>query len=251
MIYEQALRKAISCLKLSQSPNKHEAALAAAKAQEIIDRYNLCIDDIQQGNQPKDVDEAIKDFGWEDPLHEVCQVDTRWTLRLASTVANLNSCRIYYHTKMSGSAVLKVVGRASDVQTVRYIFSWLEKEVRRITRQECKGNSRRYQIDFRTGVVDTISQKLNEQRTSTFSTVQKEAVNSMALVRIQSSIAKIEARGIAVDEWMKQNLKLRESSFRHQADISARRHGQIAGEQIRFTKAKASIISNSFVAIEA
>jgi len=251
MLYEQALRKAISCLKLAQSPNKHEAALAASKAQEIIDRYNLCIDDIQQGNQPKEVEEAIKDYGWEDPIHEVCQVDTRWTLRLASTVANLNACRIYYHTKGSGSAVVKIIGRPSDVSAVRYIFSWLEKEVRRITKQECQGQSRRYQIDFRTGVVDTISQKLNEQRKETFATVQKEAVNSMALVRIQSSIAKVEAKGLAVDDWMKNNLKLRQSSFRHRADFSARRHGQVAGEQVRFiTKAKASI-GSPVVAIEA
>jgi hypothetical protein len=250
MNYEQALRKAISCLKLSQSPNKNEAALAASKAQEIIDRYNLCVDDIQQGNQPKEVEEAIKDYGWEDPVHEVCQVDTRWTLRLASTIANLNACRIYYHTKMSGSAVVKIIGRPSDVSAVRYIFGWLEREVRRITKQECQGHSRRYQIDFRTGVVDTIAVKLNEQRKETFATVQKEAVNPMALVRIQTSIAKVEQKGLAVEAWMKQNLKLKTPTFRRRTDLSARRHGQLAGEQVRFTKAKASL-NSTHVAIEA
>jgi hypothetical protein len=240
MTYEEALRKAISCLKLSQSPNQHEAALAASKAQEIIDRYNLRIDDIQQGNETKEADENIVDFG-QDPLHEVCQVDTLWTLRLSSIISRLNSCRIYYHTKQSGSAVLKIIGRPSDVQTVRYLFSWLEREVRRITRQECQGHSRRYQIDFRTGVVDTIYRKLTEQRKETFNTVQREAVNPMALIRVQQSIAKIEARGEAVEKWMEQNMKLRQPTFRKQTDLSARRHGQIAGEQIRFTKAKGAI----------
>jgi hypothetical protein len=249
MNYEQALRRAISCLRLSQSANKHEAALAAAKAQEIIDRYDLKIDDIQSGNETKEAEEPIKDFGNEDPLHEVCQVDTAWTLRLGSIVARLNSCRIYWHSKTSGSAVLKIVGRANNVSTVRYIFGWLEREVRRITRQECKGQSRRYQIDFRTGVVDTIAEKLAQQRNETFATVQKEAVNPMALVRIQSSIAKVQANGQAVDDWMKQNLNLRQSTFRHRADISARRHGQMAGEQVRFTKARGSI-GSPVVAIE-
>ena len=248
MTYEQALRKAISCLKLSQSPNKHEAALAAAKAQEIIDRYTLSIDDLQQGDKPKEAELSITDFE-NDPLHEVCQVDTRWTLRLASIVAKLNACRIYYHTKGSGSAVLKLVGRANDVNAVRYIFGWLEREVRRITRAECNGQSRRYQIDFRSGVVDTISQKLTQQRVETFATVQREAVNSMALVRIQTSIAKVEAKGLAVDAWMKDNLKLRTPTFRHREDFSARQHGQIAGTQIRFTRATASIGSPT-VAIE-
>jgi len=238
MKYEEALRKAASCLRLAQSANPHEAALAAAKAQEIMDRYNLSTEDMAYSDQPKQ--EEIKDFG-ADPLHEVCQVDTRWTLWLSNTIAKLNSCRTYYHTKMSGSATIKLIGRASDVQTVRYIFSWLEREVRRLTKQECQGYTRKYQVDFRTGVVDTICRKLEEQRAETYKNVQKETSNSLALVRVQNSIAKMEAKGQEVQKWMDENLKLRESKFRKRADLTARQHGQVAGEQVRFNRAKAGL----------
>jgi hypothetical protein len=239
MEYEQALRKAISCLKLAErGGTPEEAAAAAAKAQEIIDRYNLSIDDMEFGDKPKQ--DPIQDFG-ADPLHEVCQVDTRWTLRLSHVIAELNSCRTYYHTKMSGSAVVKLIGRASDVQTVRYIFAWLEREVRRITKQQCQGRTRKYQVDFRVGVVDTIIRKLKEQRAETFKAVQVETTNSMALVRVQTSIAKMEANGQEVEKWMDENLKLRQPKFRKEADMSARRHGQIAGEDVRFNKAKAGL----------
>lgn len=240
MTYEHALQKAIKCLKLSQSANQHEAALAASRAQEIIDRYNLKIDDINQGNEPKEDQEEIVDFG-NDPLHEVCQVDTQWSTNLASIVAEQNGCKIYFSTKMSGSAIIKVVGRPSDVQTVRYLFGWLESEVRRLTRQECKGYSRRYQIDFRTGVVDTIYRKLVQQRKETFVNVQKEAGNPMALVRVQNSIARIEKKAASVQKWMDDNMKLRESRFRKEANWTARKHGQEAGHQIRFTKAKGAL----------
>jgi hypothetical protein len=240
MTYDQALQKAIKCLELSKSDNQHEAALAASRAQEIIDRYNLCVEDIQQGKDPKGDDENIVDFGF-DPLHEVCQVDTRWTLRLASTIARLNGCRIYYSTKISGSAIFKLVGRPSDVQSVRYLFAWLEKEVRRITRAECKGCSRKYQIDFRSGVVDTIQHKLDAQRKETFDAVQKEARNPFALVLVKNSIARIEAKGNAVDKWLEENMELRQPKFRAKSDWSARAHGQEAGNDVRFTKAVADL----------
>jgi hypothetical protein len=240
MTYDEALRKAIGCLKLSQSANKDEAALAASKAQEIIDKYNLCIDDIQQGKDARREEEPIVNFG-NDPLHEVCQVDSGWTMRLASTIAKLNSCRIYFTSKFSGSVIVKVIGRPKDVQVVRYIFGWLESEVRRITREECRGFTRRYQIDFRNGVVDTIYNKLQAQRKETLVNVQKEAVNTMALVRIQNSIAEIERRGSAVDEWVKLNLKLRQTTTRRRTDFSARQHGQVVGERVRITKAVGSL----------
>jgi len=243
MKYEEALRKAISCLKLSNSANQHEAALAAAKAQEIIDRYNLSTEDMEYGDKAKEPEENITDFS-NDPLHEVCQVDTLWTLRLAYVVSELNGCRSFFHTKASGSAVVKIIGRPSDVQTVRYLFNYLESEVRRITRLECKGRSRRYQIDFRTGVVDTINHKLQQQRQQTFTEVQSEAPNAMALVRVQTSIVKIEQKVKSVDQWMKDNLKLREPKFRKQADWTARQHGQVAGEQVRFTKATGALGSD-------
>jgi len=252
MTYDEALRKAINCLKLSQSPNQHEAALAASKAQEIIDRYRISIEDINQGNEARGNDEPIVDFGEKEPLQDVCGVDTRWTLSLAVSISRQNACRIYYTTKITSSSTIKIVGRTSDVQTVRYIFGWLEKEVRRITRQECSGYPRKYQAEFRMGVVDTIRRKLEEQKQETYKNVQNEAVNPMALVRVQQSIARMEANGEAVDNWMKLNMSLKEARSRErQTNLSARWHGQLAGNQIQITQAKASIGSPRGQLVEA
>lgn len=243
MNYEEALDKAIKCLKLSKSSNQHEAALAAARAQEIIDKYNLSVDDISEGGEPKANKESIVDFGWTDPLHEVCQVDTQWTIRLADIIAKQNACRCFWHTKPTSSSCIKIVGRPSDVQAVRYLFEWLNREVRRLRRIECKGRSRKYQIDFSLGVVDTIYRKMHQQRKETIETVKKEAANPFALVRVEQSIAKMEAKSHEVAAWVEQNVNINKDwkGFRKQADLSARTHGQQAGEQIKFTKAKADI----------
>lgn len=242
MTYDEALRKAISCLKLAKSANQHESALAAAKAQEIIDRYELSVEDINAGGESKDKDEAILDYGDEAPLQDCCGADTKWTLCLAVAIANLNACRIYYTSYITSSSRVKIVGRVSDVQTVRYIFGWLEQEVRRLSKQECAGYPRKYQSEFRMGVVDTIRVKLQQQRRDTIRNVQSEAVNPMALMRIQQSIARLEAKGSAVDQWMKDNLELRQAKSRAvKVNLNARVHGQLAGTQVRFNQAKAGI----------
>ena len=245
MKYEEALRKAISCLKLARSTNPAEAALAAAKAQEIIDRYNLSVGDLQNGEGPKENDEPIANT--HDPLHHVCQVDTRWSVRLASCIAKKNACRVVFYTQASGSAIIQIIGRTSDVNAVRYLFGWMESEVRRLTKQECQGRSRKYQVDFRYGVVDTIERKLDEQRRETFKAVQTEvAGNPMALMRVRNSIAKVEQRGNGVDLWMKSNMSgLRTAKHRKQLDVSARVHGMQAGEVIKLNNAKASLGSAS------
>jgi len=240
MKYEEALRKAISCLKLAKSTNPAEAALAASKAQEIIDRYQLSVSDLENGEEPKENNEPIAEH---DPLHHVCQVDTRWSVRLAAAIAKQNSCRVVFHTEISGSAVIRIIGRISDVNAVRYLFGWMEREVRRLTKQECQGRSRKYQVDFRFGVVDTICWKLEEQRRVTVRNVQSEAANNpMALVRVQNSIAKLEQRGNDVDAWMKAEFtKLRTAQHRKKLDMSARYHGQQAGEKIKLNSAKGAL----------
>ena len=65
MTLEEAMRKAMACLRLAErGGTPEESALAAAKAQEIITRYGLDVSsaDYEQGQKEKD-EEPIKDFG--------------------------------------------------------------------------------------------------------------------------------------------------------------------------------------------
>lgn len=243
MNYQEALQKAAKLLRLKESSNPAEAALAASKAQEIIDRYQIESAALALANGEQ-IKEDIKDFGF-DPLERLKR-KASWKSRLASIVARHNGCKMY--NNYNGPAV---VGRPSDVATVRYIYAWLRQEVDRLAERDCKGNGTSWANNYRMGIVDTISERLHQQAQATKAAVRKEAEQlaestglniSLALMRIDSAIAKMEARKTEADSWAKEHMDLvrgRASYSRYEP--SAREAGREAGREVRFTKAKASI----------
>jgi hypothetical protein len=112
MTHEEALRKAMGCLRLAErAGTPDEAALAAAKAQKIIDDYKLDIENLEfDAEQLKEDKEEVKDFGYADPLDDVKYGNYResWTLRLASIVdlnAKLEACE-KENTKMLNALLI-------------------------------------------------------------------------------------------------------------------------------------------------
>jgi hypothetical protein len=252
MTHEEALRKAIGCLKLSKSANQDEAALAASMAQKIIDKYQLDVNNIDFDAQADARDkEEVQDYGYSDPLDDV-RYFKPWMLYLASTVARANSCRIVYQKVDSigdgkcRGAKIKVIGRPSDVAATRYLHGFLKREVDRLCEENCKGNSSTYKRQFKLGVVETIRVKLEQQRRSTFEEARAEQSNNqMALVRVNNAIAKMQKRDADVDAFVKANLKIRHGGVTGgggtATGISARAHGRQAGQQVRLTKASGSL----------
>lgn len=255
MTQQDAIRKAIACLRLAKSSNAAEAALAASKAQEIIDRFQLDMAGIDlnrdQHAQDDFDNEPIKDFGYEDPLDDVKYLKP-WMLRLASVVARANACRVVYlrtDTFDDGrcrGAKIKVIGRPSDVNTVRYLHGYLRAEVVRLCSENCAGNSGTYKRQFNLGVVETIDAKLQQRRKEMHGEMRQQAAsNSMALMRVNNAIAKVEKRGQDVSKWMKQTMTLKtgrvHGTARTGEGSGARAHGRKVGEQVRLTSAKGSL----------
>ena len=247
MTYEEALQKAVKLLRLSQSSNPNEAALAAGKAQEIIDRYNIesVALDMASGDKPQP-DEPIKDFGF-DPLDAGTRKISTWSWRLFVGISQSNGCKGYL-TRNNGGGIA-IVGRPSDVQTVRYFYAWLKQEVERLAQRDCRGTGRTWANNYRNGVVDTIKIRLKAQRKETQATVTKEILDALpaeqrhlALVRVNNAIAKVAEREQQTASWMGANLKLRNTSSGSSAfDPSARAAGQKAGHEIRIKPAAAQL----------
>lgn len=238
MTYHEALDKAAKLLRLSTSPNANEAALALAKAQEIMERFKIDANSLALDQKAATPDEPIKNFG-DDPLD--AQGGT-WRWRLASPLAKANQCKLY----LSGGRPC-LVGRPSDVATVRYFYSWLVREIDSLTRRECAGNGRTYSNNFRLGVVETVSIRLKAQKEELHATMRQEAAeqtnaNGMALMRLNMSIARIEQRASEVEQWTKDNMRLgRASATRSRYDSSARDAGRRAGHSIRIQPSAGSI----------
>jgi hypothetical protein len=242
MTHEEAMAKAVKLMRLATSSNPNEAALAASRAQEIIDRYKL-------GALALDYDgaaaqEPIRDFGF-DPLDADERKHASWRSRLASCVAKSNQCKVYLKGYGGGIAV---VGRPSDVSAVRYLFAWLKREVEALAKRDCAGCGKVYANNYRAGVVETVGKRLAEQRKGTQAAVVAEASaegNPLALVRVQSAVARVERQLAEVEDWSKKNLRLRTtcSSARH--DPSAREAGRQAGHEVRIRPSAGSLTSGA------
>jgi hypothetical protein len=245
MTYEEALRKAAACLRLSKSSNQAEAALAAAKAQEIMDKYQISAE-VLKLDQPKEADEPVMDFGAE-PAATACQKDSKWTLYLVSVVARHNGCAYYISRSQYGSVDAKLVGRASNVQTARYMVGLLQEEVRKVARNSSLGGySRKFQADFKYGCVDAINLKLVRQREQTLKEVRAEATNNLALVKVNSAIQRIDKlrdESKAFIDDMVKNAQLKNGrASRFNVSSNARALGYEAGQSINVnSRAKAGL----------
>ena len=241
MTHHEAIDKAVKLLRLAQSSNPHEAALAASRAQEIMDRHKLegLSADYDTDALNRKPDEPIRDFK-ADLMDPGTQSET-WKARLASTVADVNECKVYLNrTRATWDSKPKVgfaiVGRASDAQTVRYIYGWIVREIERLTEEHCVGYGRTFFNNFRIGCVESVCVRLKLARKETEVTMTKEAVatnNSMALVRVNNAIAKRNEQVFEVERWVKNNLKLRSGGRAYTTlDPTARELGRKAGASI-------------------
>lgn len=223
------LAKVHKLLRLSQSSNANEAALAASKAQELIDRHQLtqAMLALDEGTPSID-DEPIQTFT-DAPLDAPARLD-RWRASLAMAIARYNAVKIYCNGPR-----LMLIGRPSDAETVRYLYGWLAREVERLVASSGAGKGRVWRNNFRLGVVETIATKLRAQHDAVLASVRAEAAGeSMALVRVEQAIATVNARAMAVAEWQRANFKLHagRASYGSRYDSGAREAGRRAGQSI-------------------
>lgn len=241
MNYEEAIQKAAKLLRLATSSNPNEAALAATRAQEIMDRFK--IDSIAlDSSLALKPEEAIKNFGF-DPIDTGSYAT--WKGRLCVTIAEMNQSICY-----RGHTGLAIIGRPSDVNTIRYIYNWLVREVEALHEKNCLGCGRTYSNNYRIGVQETVCKRLKKGQQETRKAAQSEAkteaatteVNEMALVRVNNAIATIERRAVEVRQWQKQNVKLSSGgSSRARYDSTARELGRRDGHNVRLQPSRGNL----------
>lgn len=237
MTHEQALAKVAKLLRLAQSDNPHEAALASSRAQEIMDRFKLSGGDINLDG-PQKPREEVRHFP--DPLD--IDGSARWKGQLGVVIAKQNQCKLY------ADHGLKLIGRASDVQTVRYLYAWMVSEIERLAKRDCAGNGRTWFNNFRLGAVETVCKKLRESAARTVEAVKQEAWQSGAgaIVLVEKSLAVIQQQERECEDYGKRVLHLRaRSASRTNYNASAREAGRKAGGEIRIGGARAGLNSGT------
>lgn len=178
-------------LALSESSNVHEAAAAAAKAQELMSKHQ--IDSAELAEQAGEVDEPLCD----EDLQVFGARLVTWRATLAGAVAEANGCDSYNQVwRGEGGrqvrALTRIVGPASSVQAVRYLVAYLEREIGRLCQVErSAGRSEAYWLNsFRLGASYEIGRRVKEAARAAKTAA---AGHGCALARIDRDAGRVAA----------------------------------------------------------
>lgn len=217
-------------LRLAESSNVHEAATAAAHAQELMERHRIDLASIRS-----DAD-AIEDHG-DRPL-VACARPPRWRVLLASAVAEASGCRVYLRRTEALREVV-IVGTRDDAAHVVTLDAHLSAEVERLTRRLGRGQGRRWCTSFRLGAVTMLALRLREARARARAQARHDAEahratgESAALVRIDTALRRLDEREARVEAFMRERLRLRRGPRRTvRPDIDAYAQGRFAARSV-------------------
>jgi hypothetical protein len=178
---EEIIEKVRKLLRLSESPNEHEALLAATKAREFLSTYNLSLADLSE-------EDLLKHLG-------VIEVSTssnikleEWIQVLASHIARIFDC--YVLGQRLEKAPITFVGMSSDAEVAAYTFEFLQRKVDematgvvRTKREEQKGiDEESYRQTYLIGAVQRIREEL-VRRSLVFKKQEKELCTSLVLYK--------------------------------------------------------------------
>jgi hypothetical protein len=206
-------------LRLAESTNVHEAALAAKTAQALMERHR-----IERASLDTNPDE-------DEPIARgsaLISSDSRipsWKVYLAAALAKANSAAIIISSTRQGREI-QLVGRESDLQVVAYMFGALSREIDTLCRREGRGRGRSWAHSFRHGAVEEVRLRLSEGRQSVRADVASSSEGSRALARV-------DARAREVEDWIRENVRTsgtyRSSGARSSDGYS---HGRAAGRSL-------------------
>lgn len=191
---EKAIEKIRGLLALATSPNEHEAAAAAAKAADLLQKYNLEMTDIDS-NYGKGMVEVAADS-------TVARLDF-WRNRLAGIVSDHTFTKVYFVRKYApsdrtGKMGLRYgfvfYGRNGNAEVAAFLFDFLYRTLLELSEQETSkyaqefkafygvspfqvknlGNEHPnvYRNSWLRGAVAGIATKLREQRQQVDNTVK-------------------------------------------------------------------------------
>jgi hypothetical protein len=179
-------------LALATSSNPHEAALAAARAQDLMFRYNLELSQVQTDRQG---DSYVKQ---DVTLSGAKSGDRNWRRLLMATIARNTFCKAIYYSgrgTRDKREQMAIIGQRHNIKHCQYLYEYLARELERMERLAWDAycavtwTSERvhwltYANNFYRGAVTEIERRLMEQRkaSETAAEVEGQGDASRALV---------------------------------------------------------------------
>jgi DNA-binding PucR family transcriptional regulator len=191
-ISSELLERIKKLLRLSESENPHEAALAMARAMELADRHNL---DLSSLDTDDDVAHIIHRWF---PLGSRISDEMRLAVGIVQRYFNVSTC---FDRAIAGikEASVIFVGSETDIVIADYVAHFLVESCRRSAKKfetteksERRIMSRNKRINFRAGFFYGISDQLEGRRKALFLEDRKFAI----ILRDQSQVREDELKNV-------------------------------------------------------
>ncbi len=211
----EALERARKLLALGESENEHEAALALARAQVLLERHEIELAELEGSSDSAESD-ALTEGSWDSGSGST---SPKWKLYLASALAKANGCTLFY----AGSKIT-VCGRQSDVRNVARLWAWMVPEIDRITRKQCAGKGRSYANSFRVGCSLAIRDAIRKERDAL-----REAMRGTVS---ETALTVVDRRVSVAQSWMQSRHRLGRGSTGRVGSSEGFAAGQSAGADV-------------------
>lgn len=256
---QKIIDKVRKLLALSTSDSIGEAAAAAAKAQELMEKHSILeamlADEKHDTSDPTITSKVIWNGG---------KVPT-WVLQLAVGIADVNRCKVWYRAgrRTKGyNGYIQAAGTAESLEKMSVLLDWLISETNRLYVEEKpdvfdRSHGKRWANAFRLGASSTIIARLQEaakqarlemQRGGPSSEEYRRAIEMAdieTLMRldasrkvylpamVQTALVRLDNEVKFVHAWVAKNLKLGKGTPRnYQGSYEAGyRTGRKAGER--------------------
>ena len=183
---EKILDRVKKLLALATSDNEHEAASAASAASELLQKYNLCIEDVSEITAK---DTTV--------IEEIVAEGNRmisWVYQLFRYVVQSMECRTLIHSGKLKKLV--IVGTESNVKVAKLTLEYLFTVVENLARRNASGQGKAYANSYKLGVVEGIGYKLRLRASAAkeAATGVATAVGTALVLRQSTAVADHMAR---------------------------------------------------------
>ncbi len=205
MTRDRLIDRIAKLLALANNNNSvEEAALAASRAQALMLEHEIDQATVELSDEPPELEDVVMDS------IKLGKTRVSWKADLWYGIAEGNGCQGVTGPGGRGRlAKLYAFGRQSNVETCRYMYQWLVKEVDRLAKQalaerDCPdmGANRRYANSFRAGAAQVIARRLEDARAATFRQAEAQGKGcALVLVKNDMAVVKREAKDLQRKAW--------------------------------------------------
>lgn len=217
---DKILDRLAKLLEMSKSGNENEAALAAERAAELMVKHQLEIADVEMRLKGKEarveVTTARIDGGDDAPPSRI----ENWHKNLLSSVVDLHGGRAFFRGR-GKYATFSMIGPKDAVATARYMYSFLERQINRLSRAATRerGESNAWRRSYAIGMVVRVSERLRAGKRAAMATA-----TTQALVLVDKTAIAVQA------EWDKRKFRDGRSGPRKRPD--AGQYGYADGDRV-------------------